>query len=65
MSDYETGVRLRLRFSKQDADALSKLASARATSVTALIHAWLYAELNNSALYEAPNARNNSANPTV
>jgi hypothetical protein len=63
MADYDSGVRLRLRFSKADADALEHLAQANGLTTTALVHTWLYQALNNRAPSEAPNARNNNEHP--
>jgi hypothetical protein len=66
MDDYDTvdrPIRLRFRFTEEEADALGDLARANGISVAALIRVWLSHAIN--AHNGAPNERENHANRPV
>jgi hypothetical protein len=58
-------IRLRFRFSEEEADALGDLARANGITVAALIRTWLQAAIDNPACNGAPNERNSHANRPV
>jgi hypothetical protein len=68
MDEYDTvdrPIRLRFRFSEEEADALDDLARANSLTAAALIRTWLHAainETNNPARNGAPHERTSNAN---